>query len=86
MKARTIKAYFDGACTLNPTGNCACGVVITDGDETLLEQGYFLGKAGGSNTAEYQGLIRVLEFLRPYNKSQIEIMGDSKLIIMQMRK
>ncbi len=79
-----ITAYFDGACSENPIGHCACGVHIADGKEVLLEQGYYLGKAGGSNTAEYEGLIKVLEFLRPYNHSKIEIYGDSKLVIMQM--
>lgn len=89
-----ITAYFDGACTLNPIGHCACGVLISDDNEVLLEQGYYLGKCGGSNTAEYEGLIRILEFLISsehlrrtnvkYNKAQIEIYGDSKLVIQQM--
>lgn len=77
-----IKAYFDGACTENPIGQCACGIHITDGEGVLFSEGYYLGRCGGSNTAEYEGLIRVLEWLSL--TEPVIIYGDSKLVINQM--
>lgn|SRR3990167_4974777 len=83
-----IEMWFDG-CTepKNPGGHSAYGVVIKNGDETLLRESGYCGYGANSsnNVAEYSGFIAGLNFLleKGLNKERILIRGDSNLVIQQ---
>lgn len=78
-----VHLYFDGACRGNP-GPSAIGYVLIDGDGIVDEGGETIGR-GTNNQAEYQALIRGLEVARQYGYEEIEIRGDSELIVKQVK-
>ncbi len=82
-----IKAFFDGSCWPNPGGDASFGCYITDGDEVLLEQGCYLasGETMSNNVAEYAGLLFCLRFLKDRSTEPIEVYGDSRLVVKQMK-
>jgi len=75
--------YFDGACRGNP-GPSAVGWVIVTGDGIAAEGGQTIGRAT-NNQAEYEALIRALEVARDYGFDDIDVRGDSELIVRQVR-
>ncbi len=81
-------AYFDGCCYPNPEGVATAGVFIKDGRKTLLKEGFQVGIdcVTSCNVAEYEGLIRALQFLKQkgFTDRKIIIRGDSNLVINQM--
>ena len=83
-----IKVEFDGCCWPNPKGRASAGVYIADGDDVLVNKGFYIGRGRGmsSNVAEYVALIEALKFLKVkgYTDEKIIVRGDSKLVIMQM--
>jgi ribonuclease HI len=75
--------YFDGACRGNP-GPAAIGwVVVTDGG-IVTEGGETIGERT-NNQAEYEALIRGLKAARDAGFAEVEIRGDSELIVKQIR-
>jgi len=80
---RRVHLYFDGACRGNP-GPSAIGYVLIDGDGIVDEGGETIGH-GTNNQAEYQALIRGLEVAQQYGYDEIEIRGDSELIVKQVK-
>lgn len=89
---RKFIGYFDGACQpINPGGTMGFGAIVT-------EDGDIIWKAAGmsepdddrgmtsNNLAEYTGLLALLDYFisAELNDSDIEIRGDSKLVIEQM--
>ena len=84
-----VKVYFDGAYRPKSNGISSAGVRIIADGKVLLSRGFYLGCGLGctSNTAEYGGLIKALEYLctSGYTSDIITIAGDSKLVIMQMQ-
>lgn len=74
--------YFDGGCKPNP-GQMSCGVVIVrpDGGRTISEI-TDLGH-GTNNIAEWSGLIHAIQVCKDRGFTDVEIKGDSKLVIMQ---
>jgi ribonuclease HI len=75
--------YFDGACRGNP-GEAAIGwVVVTDGG-IVTEGGERVGRMT-NNAAEYEALIKGLELAAEYGFEEVNIRGDSELIIKQVR-
>ena len=75
--------YFDGASRGNP-GPAAVGWVIVNSDGIVAEGGERIGEAT-NNQAEYEALIRALEAARDYGFDEIEVRGDSELIVKQVR-
>lgn len=75
--------YFDGASRGNP-GPAAVGWVIVDSDGIVAEGGERIGEAT-NNRAEYEALIRALEAAKDYGFDEIEVRGDSELIVKQVR-
>ena len=75
--------YFDGACRGNP-GPSAVGWVIVTSDGIAAEGGERIGEAT-NNQAEYEALCTVLEVARDYGYDEVEIRGDSELIVKQIR-
>jgi ribonuclease HI len=75
--------YFDGAARGNP-GPAAIGWVIVTGDGIAAEGGKRIGTAT-NNRAEYEALIAALEVAAEYGFDEVEIRGDSELIVKQVR-
>lgn len=81
--------YFDGACEpCNPGGALGYGYIIFDDSGKELKSESFYEPAKKENTnniAEYNALIKALEFLKEnHNKPVIYIRGDSMLVVKQM--
>ncbi|TQQ83432.1 ribonuclease HI family protein [Halonotius terrestris] len=75
--------YFDGACRGNP-GPAAVGWVIVTSDGIAADGGQRIGETT-NNQAEYAALIRAVEAARDYGVSEIDIRGDSELVVKQVR-
>ena len=76
-------AYFDGACRGNP-GEAAVGyVIVTDGG-IVTEGGERVGRMT-NNAAEYEALLKTLELAAEYGFEEVEIRGDSELVVKQVR-
>lgn len=82
-----LKLYFDGFCETNPSDKGSYGVVIYQDDEIIKTiSGDIYGQIVSNNVAEYKGLLAGLKFLldNNYEHEEIEVYGDSMLVIMQM--
>lgn len=83
-----VKLYFDGSCgPTNPGGHACYGfVLICDDKELYRKSGVALsGDGATNNVAEFFGLINGLECLIDNGETgDIEIYGDSKLVVMQV--
>ncbi len=75
--------YFDGACRGNP-GPAAVGWLLVSSDGVVAEGNEQIGETT-NNDAEYQALIRALEAARDYGLDEVDIRGDSQLIVKQVR-
>ncbi|MFW6384388.1 MAG: ribonuclease HI [Halodesulfurarchaeum sp.] len=78
-----VHLYFDGASRGNP-GPSAVGYVLVDGDGIVEEGGETIGRAT-NNQAEYRALIRGLEVAAALGYDEVEIRGDSELIVKQVK-
>jgi ribonuclease HI len=76
--------YFDGASRGNP-GKSGAGACLTDGENVIWECAEYLG-VKTNNEAEYSALIRLLEEARARKLTEIEIRGDSKLVVCQLKR
>ena len=84
MKDEVITLQFDGGSRGNP-GPAGIGVVLRAADGTpLVTLGRFIGRAT-NNVAEYKALIAALEQARELGAKRVKILGDSELIVKQMR-
>jgi len=75
--------YFDGACRGNP-GPGAIGWVVVTGDGIVSDGGKRIGKTT-NNRAEYEALLQALEVARDYGFDEVEVRGDSELVVRQVR-
>ncbi|PSP92408.1 ribonuclease H [Halobacteriales archaeon QH_8_68_33] len=75
--------YFDGAARGNP-GPAAVGYVVVTSDGIVAEGGERIGRAT-NNQAEYEALTRALEVARDYGFEEVDVRGDSELIVKQVR-
>lgn len=79
-----ITAYFDGGARGNP-GPAGWGAYIVDADGTVLAELHgALGRAT-NNVAEYHGLIAALQWAVDHDLTQLQVKGDSLLLVEQMR-
>src|SRR5215212_5925458 len=79
-----ITLQFDGGSRGNP-GPAGIGVVLRAADGTpLVTLGRFIGRAT-NNVAEYKALITALEKAKELGARRVKILGDSELIVKQMR-
>ena len=74
--------YFDGASRGNP-GPAAVGWVLVTSDGIAAQGGERIGRAT-NNQAEYEALIIALRAARDYGFDELEIKGDSELIVKQV--
>ncbi|MFO7833474.1 MAG: ribonuclease HI family protein, partial [Halohasta sp.] len=75
--------YFDGASRGNP-GPAAVGWVLVTSDGIAADGNARIGETT-NNDAEYQALIRALEAARDYGLDEVDVRGDSELIVKQVR-
>ena len=75
--------YFDGACRGNP-GPAAVGWLLVSNDGVVAEGNERIGETT-NNDAEYQALIRALEAASDYGLDEVDVRGDSQLIVKQVR-
>ena len=75
--------YFDGASRGNP-GPGAVGWCLVASDGVVAEGGERIGRVT-NNQAEYAALIRALEAADEYGLDEIDVRGDSELIVKQVR-
>lgn len=74
--------YFDGASRGNP-GPAAVGWVIVTSNGIVAQQGERIGRAT-NNQAEYEALIAGLRAACDYGFDELEVKGDSELIVKQV--
>lgn len=74
----------DGGARGNP-GPSAIGIVVRDeAGGVLLERGARIGDAT-NNVAEYKALIAGIALARDLGADQVELIGDSELVVKQIR-
>lgn len=75
--------YFDGASRGNP-GPASVGWAVVTSDGIVADGGERIGTTT-NNKAEYEALIRALEAVRDLGFDEIDVRGDSELIVKQVR-
>jgi ribonuclease HI len=75
--------YFDGASRGNP-GPAAVGYAVVTSEGIVAEGGERIGETT-NNRAEYEALIRALEVARDHGFDQVDVRGDSELVVKQVR-
>jgi len=79
-----LVVHVDGGARGNP-GPAAVGVVIADPEGGVVHAvGETIGEAT-NNVAEYRALLRGIELARDHGASELEIYGDSELVVKQVR-
>ena len=74
----------DGGARGNP-GPAAIGVVVRSADgEVVAQVAETIGPAT-NNVAEYRALLRGIELAREHGGEELEIYGDSELVVKQVR-
>lgn len=74
--------YFDGASRGNP-GLAGAGACLIDSGKIIWKRAIYLG-VKTNNEAEYAALLCLLEGAREKSVSEIEIRGDSRLVVSQV--
>jgi ribonuclease HI len=83
---KNYKCFFDGATEpTNPGGKMGMGIYITDGKEEFASNTFVCAKPENTNNiAEYSAFIMILELMKNKTGCNIEIFGDSMLVVNQM--
>jgi ribonuclease HI len=79
-----LMGFFDGASRGNP-GMAGAGCCILDGGEVVWKCAKYLG-VKTNNEAEYAALIALLAEACSRGMNEIEIRGDSKLVVSQVNR
>jgi ribonuclease HI len=74
--------FFDGACRGNP-GPMAIGIVLLENGKKVQEVSKRIG-TGTNNFAEWRALIEGLKLAKAQGCRELEVRGDSQLIIKQI--
>ena len=74
---------FDGASRGNP-GRGSCAAILFDKDKMEGQVYKILPGMVTNNEAEYMGLIAGLKYLQSLNIDEVQVEGDSKLVIEQL--
>ncbi|MBP8591087.1 ribonuclease HI family protein [Candidatus Shapirobacteria bacterium] len=82
-----LRVFTDGGARGNP-GPAAAAFIIAGGEEILAKEGFYLGKAT-NNVAEYQAVLRALNWLLAHREKireteKIAFFLDSKLVVSQL--
>ncbi|MDR0653118.1 MAG: ribonuclease HI family protein [Synergistaceae bacterium] len=79
-----MTGFFDGASRGNP-GMAGAGCCIVDGGQVVWECAKYLG-VKTNNEAEYAALIMLLAEVHSRGVDEIEVRGDSKLVVSQVNR
>lgn len=78
-----LTVNVDGGARGNP-GPAAIGVVVRNEDGAIVEAvGETIGRTT-NNVAEYRALIRGIELASAHGADEVELIGDSELIVRQI--
>ena len=78
-----VTVNVDGGARGNP-GPAAIGVVLRNGDGSVVEElGETIGEAT-NNVAEYKALLRGIELAAAHGAGELELVGDSELVVRQV--
>lgn len=78
-----MKGYFDGASRSNPGEAGAGSLLVDDSGKVIWTKADYLG-AKTNNEAEYTALINLLTEARARGITQLDVYGDSKLVVSQV--
>jgi len=79
-----LTGYFDGASRGNP-GLAGAGACLVENGQVIWECAEYLGNKT-NNEAEYTALLRLLEEARSRGMGEVDIKGDSKLVVCQVNR
>jgi ribonuclease HI len=82
--SRRLVVNVDGGARGNP-GPAAIAAVVATPDGEILEEGSETIGAATNNVAEYRALLLGIERARALGAGEIELVGDSELIVRQVR-
>jgi ribonuclease HI len=77
--------YFDGGSSGNPGPAGSGSVLYDEAGVEIWADSYYVGDWETNNTAEYTGLLRGLEEIVSRDIQNVRILGDSQLVIRQMK-
>jgi ribonuclease HI len=79
-----LTVHVDGGARGNP-GPAAIAAVVSDADGEVIDRvSQVIGRAT-NNVAEYRALILGIERAAAHGATELEIVGDSELVVKQMR-
>jgi ribonuclease HI len=81
---RRLRVNVDGGARGNPGPAAIAAVVATPEGEVLSEHKESIGEAT-NNVAEYRALLLGIERARALGASEVDLAGDSELIVRQVR-
>jgi ribonuclease HI len=81
---KRLRVHVDGGARGNPGPAAVAAVVATLDGEVLEERGERIGEAT-NNVAEYRALLLGIERARELGASEVELIGDSELVVRQVR-
>ena len=84
MSAPRLVVNVDGGARGNP-GPAAIAAVVATPDGEILEEGSEAIGPATNNVAEYRALLMGIERARALGAGEIELVGDSELIVRQVR-
>jgi ribonuclease HI len=79
-----VVVNVDGGARGNPGPAAIAAVISTPGGEVIEERGERIGRAT-NNVAEYRALLLGLERARALGAREVELIGDSELVVRQVR-
>lgn len=79
-----LRVHVDGGARGNPGPAAIAAVVFDEGGEIMHESGRPIGRAT-NNVAEYRALLLGIERARELGASELELVGDSELVVKQVR-
>jgi ribonuclease HI len=78
-----VVVHVDGGARGNP-GPAAIGVVVCDGEGTVLDEVAETIGVATNNVAEYQALLKGVERAAALGADEIELVNDSELVARQL--
>ncbi len=76
--------HVDGGARGNP-GPAAIGVVVSTPDGSVIDELAERIGVATNNVAEYQAVLRGLERARALGADEVEVVGDSELVVRQLK-
>jgi ribonuclease HI len=84
LSAPRLVVHVDGGARGNPGPAAIAAVVATHDGEIVEDRSETIGPAT-NNVAEYQALLLGIERARALGAAEIELVGDSELVVRQVR-